>query len=56
MQIVPMKDNKQFAMAGLSFTDLKTIRDACALFGKQGSTAANELHQKIVSQMDNLTI
>ncbi|MDH5680257.1 MAG: hypothetical protein OEZ36_01620 [Spirochaetota bacterium] len=56
MQIVPMKDKKQFAMAGLSFADLKTIRDACALFGKQGSTTAKELHEKIVGLMDNLTV
>ena len=56
MQIVPMKDNKMFAMAGLSFADLKNIRDACALYGKQGSAAARELHQKIESLMNEISI
>ncbi len=56
MQIIPMKDNKMFAMAGLSFADLKTIRDACGLFGQQGSAAAKELHQKIEKLMGEITI
>jgi len=56
MQITPMEDSKTFVMTELSFADLKTIRDACAIFGKQGSLPAKELHQKISSLMDEISI
>ena len=56
MQIVTMKDKKLFAIAGISFAELKTIKDACGMAGKQGLTNSTELYNKIEKLMEEITI
>lgn len=56
MKIVKQKQENTFALAGLSFTELKVIKDACELFGKQGSPQAAKIGEEISSAMDNITI
>lgn len=56
MQIVKMKQENQFALAGLSFTAIKTIKDACKLYGSQGSSAALKIAEEIEKQMKEVEI
>jgi hypothetical protein len=56
MKIVKMKDGKNFGLANLSFTDLKTIKDACELFASQGSAHAKKLLASIEKEMENVTV
>ena len=56
MKIVKQKQENMFALAGLSFTELKVIKDACELFGKQGSTQAEAIAKAINDEMNNVTI
>lgn len=56
MQIVKLKDNKSFALAGLSFSQLKIIKDSCLFAGKNGSLAAKEMAMEIEKMMGDITI
>lgn len=56
MQIVKMKQDNQFAIAGLSFSALKTIKDACALYGAQGSALAKQIADELEKRMEEVTI
>ncbi|MCB1325907.1 MAG: hypothetical protein H7A21_02370 [Spirochaetales bacterium] len=57
MKIMKMKgDKKEFAIASLTFTELKIIKDACELFGQQGSARAAEIFAEIDRQMNQITI
>lgn len=51
-----MKDGKNFGLADLSFADLKTIKDACEIFGKQGSAAGKKIHELLEKQMEQVEI
>lgn len=51
-----MKDGKNFGLANLSFTDLKTIKDACELFASQGSSHAQKILAELEKEMENVTI
>ena len=50
-----MKEN-EFAIAALDFTELKTIKDACKIYAKQGSIKAQEIADHIERAMENITI
>ncbi len=56
MKIVQLKDSKKFALAGISFTELKTIKDACDLYARQGSRPAEKLAREIEQQMEEVSI
>lgn len=56
MKIVPMKDKKHFGIAELNFTDLRTIKDACDFYGRQGSEAAQKLAEELDQQMQEISI
>lgn len=56
MKIVKMKQDKMFALAGLSFSEIKVIKDACEFFAQQGSNHAAKLAQQIDEEMGNMTI
>lgn len=56
MKIVKMKDGKNFGLANLSFTDLKTIKDACELFAGQGSAQAKKVFEEIEKEMENVMV
>lgn len=51
-----MKEDNQFAVAALSFTELKVIKDACKLFGDQGSQRAKEIAEHIERAMENISV
>ena len=57
MQIVKMKKDNQFAIAGMSFSELKAIKDACAFYGQQGGFAlALKIAQELEKSMDEVEI
>ncbi|MEQ8352137.1 MAG: hypothetical protein RH862_11675 [Leptospiraceae bacterium] len=56
MRIVKMKDGKNFGIADLSFKDLKVIKDACALYGTQGSVHGKKIAEEIEKAMEKIEI
>jgi len=56
MKIALMKDKKSFALAGLSFTELKIIKDSCDAYGRQGSAKAKEIAASLEKQMEEISI
>ena len=56
MRIVKLKEQNQFAITGMSFTELKTIKDACKFYGDQGSNVGKQLAQKLEHQMNEVTL
>ena len=56
MQIVKMKQDNMFAIAGLSFSALKTIKDACNLYGLQGSALAKQIAAELEQRMNEVEI
>lgn len=56
MQIVKMKQENMFAVAGLSFSALKTIKDACKLYGTQGSALAKKIAEELEQRMNEVEI
>ncbi|MDH5654763.1 MAG: hypothetical protein OEZ34_02570 [Spirochaetia bacterium] len=56
MKIVKLKQKNQFGLAPLSFSEIKTIKDACKEYGKQGSSAAKEIAEKIEKSMGEISI
>ena len=46
----------QFQMKDISFGQLKTLRDACAAYAKQGSAAADAIASEIRKFLDQSTI
>lgn len=51
-----MKDGKSFGIADLNFKDLKVIKDACALYGTQGSKHGKEISDQISKAMEKIEI
>jgi hypothetical protein len=45
-----------FDLKEISFTQLKTIRDACAAFSKQGSATAGTIASELGSLLDDLIV
>ena len=56
MKITKLDEVNSFALEGISFLDLKTIKEACKIYGDKGSAAAKKLLAKINKAMDNITI
>ncbi|MBU42274.1 MAG: hypothetical protein CMN76_03565 [Spirochaetaceae bacterium] len=56
MRVVKMKDGKNFGVADLSFKDLKVIKDACALYGTQGSVHGKKIAEEIEKAMEKIEI
>lgn len=55
MKLSKQEDNS-FNLEGLSFTQLKTIKDACKTYAKQGSKASGDIASEIEDMMDNITV
>jgi hypothetical protein len=53
MELVPMKEENTFALEGLSFTDLKIIKEACNLASGQ---RAGHIAEEIDRLMGNVSI
>lgn len=53
MKIEVQTQSKTFSMTEMNFSDLKTIRDACKLFSKNGSTAAAKILEDIEKILEN---
>lgn len=51
-----MKTENMFALLGLNFTAIKTIKDACKLFGQQGSSHAAIIAAEMEKLMENVEI
>ena len=51
-----MKDGKNLALVDLSFTELKTIKDACLITGKSGSARALKIGQAVEKMMGEVTL
>ena len=51
-----MKQENMFAIAGLPFSALKTIKDACKLYGTQGSTLAQKIAEELEQRMNEVEI
>lgn len=56
MQLAKMKEDNAFALLKLTFADLRTIKDACRLYGKQGSAQGTRLAEQIDEQMEQIAI
>lgn len=56
MKLLKQKADNRFAVANLTFADLKTIRDACKAFAAQGSQAAAKVAKELEAEMDNVEI
>lgn len=56
MQIVKMKQPNTFALAGLSFSALKTLKDACKLYGTQGSALAKQIAEELEQRMNEVEV
>lgn len=56
MKIEKTGSNSVFDLKEVSFAQLKTIRDACLAFAKQGSSAAGAVAAEINKFMDNMTV
>lgn len=56
MKLVKMKEANQFALARLNFSAIKTIRDACELFGKQGSAQAAKIAAELEKQLGEIEV
>ena len=56
MKLVKQNADNRYAVANLTFTDLKTIKDACKAFAAQGSKAAAKVAEELESEMDNVEI
>jgi hypothetical protein len=56
MKLVQNEDKQTFTATGLSFADVKTIRDALKAFAKGGSTQAIKLASEIESALDNMQV
>lgn len=56
MKMIKMDQPNQFGLVDLSFLELKTIKDACLEYAKQGSSAALTLAKKINQEMNQMTI
>lgn len=51
-----MKNENQFAVALLTFAEVKAIKDACAEYGKKGSSAAKKISEELEKQMNELEV
>ena len=56
MKIVKMKEDNQYALARLSFKDIKIIKEACKLYATQGSAGATNIFQSIEKELENVEI
>ena len=56
MKIVKLKNENQFALAPLSFSELKTVKDACREYAKQGSSAAKKIAEQMEKQMNEIEV
>ena len=56
MKIVKLKQKNQYGLAPLSFSELKAIKDACREYGKQGSSAAEMIAEKIEKAMSEISV
>ncbi|MCB1172412.1 MAG: hypothetical protein KDK39_02550 [Leptospiraceae bacterium] len=51
-----MNPDNEFAIANLNFSELKTIKEACKLYARQGSQTAAQIADHIERAMENITI
>lgn len=56
MKIQKMKDQKSLALTSLSFSELKTIKDACLIVGNNGAPAALKIGKEIEKLMETVAI
>lgn len=56
MKIVKMKADNKFALAPLSFKDIKIIKEACKLYSTQGSPGAARIYQSIEKELENVEV
>ncbi len=56
MKIIKLNEATLFSLEGISFLELKTIKEACLEYAQKGSVAAKKLYLKIDEEMNNVTI
>ncbi len=56
MNINVQADTKTFSITEMNFSDVKTIRDACKLYAKNGSASASKLLEQIEKALENAVI
>ncbi|MCZ8157997.1 MAG: hypothetical protein O9264_17885 [Leptospira sp.] len=56
MNINVQADTKTFSITEMNFSDIKTIRDACKLYAKNGSASAGKLLEQIEKALENAVI
>ena len=56
MKLVKMKGENQFAIAGISFAELKVIKEACKTMAGQGSDRARSLAEALGKEMEEVEI
>ncbi|WCL50457.1 hypothetical protein [Leptospira sp. GIMC2001] len=56
MKIEIQQEAKTFSITEMNFTDIKTIRDACKLFAKNGSAQATKILEEIEKVLENAVI
>lgn len=54
--ILQKTSSNRFNLQDLSFSDLITIKKACAAFASQGSQAAAQLEEQLEQALDSTTI
>lgn len=55
MELAKTQDNT-FDLKALTFIQLKTIKDACKAYAKQGSKSSGEIASEIEDMMDKMTL
>ncbi|MCG9875531.1 MAG: hypothetical protein MH321_12180 [Leptospiraceae bacterium] len=56
MKITIQADSKTFSFTEMNFSDIKTIRDACKLYSKNGSSQSNKILEEIEVVLENAVL
>jgi hypothetical protein len=49
-------ETKTFSLSEMNFSEIKTIRDACKLYAKNGAAAAGKIAEQIEKALENVAI